>query len=248
MNMNEIPMANVRRLMMQTVISTLAVAMLVVGVVGSASAQNAVDQDAVFTSSHGFSITPPHGWTVASKDGTHQLAAEVQQKVNGIGNVDLDRLAVLIFNPAESDQNLNVAILPSREAADESGAQQLADGVRGRLGVSVRMAVNRESFGANSAMVIDFDSNMSGSPDRTWMVILPAGDHALLVTCGAPQSSFEKVAPLFRQAIGSITTGASHSFFNLPSWVFVVVIALIARALYGIISKKSATPPPTPAQ
>jgi hypothetical protein len=97
-------------------------------------------------------------------------------------------------------------------------------------------------------MVIDFDSNMSGAPDRTWMVILPAGDHALLITCGAPQSSFEQVAPLFKNAIGSITIAESHSSFHLPSWVVVVVIALIARALFGVISKKSAPPPPTPAQ
>jgi hypothetical protein len=227
---------------MKSFISILAWAVLMVCAGGSSFAQSAEHQEPVFTSSQGFSITPPDGWTVASKDGTHQLAAEVQEKVNGIGNVDLDRLAVFMFNPAETDQNLNVAILPHKEVAEESGAQQLADGIRSRIGATPRMSVSRESFGTKSAMVIDFDSNMSGAPDRTWMVILPAGNHALLITCGAPQSSFEQVAPLFKNAIGSITIAESHSSFHLPTWIIVVVIALLARTLFRVMSQKKPCP------
>jgi hypothetical protein len=156
---------------MKKCIPSLAVVVFMVCAGVSSFGQSAEHQEPVFTSSHGFSITPPDGWTVASKDGTHQLAAEVQEKVNGIGNVDLDRLAVLIFNPAETDQNLNVAILPDKEAADESGAQQLADGIRGRIGTTPRMSVSRQSFNPSE-------------PKRLWLSISTRTCQGLLTEHG----------------------------------------------------------------
>jgi hypothetical protein len=189
----------------------------------------------VFTSPQGFSITPPDGWAVLSKGMASQMSSAVQRQFPELGSIDFDKMAVVIFNPADpiGSQNLNVVVSPGKTRIGESGApEKLATSLRdqyGRMGVTVR-SVTRKIFGTHAALVADTESNLAGSPVRQWQVMLPTGSDTLIVTCTAPRSSFDDVAPTFTKAIESM----QYSNFEVPAWLRDVLIGAILGGLIGL--------------
>ena len=93
-----------------------------------------------------------------------------------------------------------------------------------------RVSVTRKIFGTHAALVADIESSITGSPTRQWQVMLPAGSHTLIVTCTAPRSSFDEVAPVFTKAIESMT----YSTFEFPPWLRNALIGAIIGGLIGL--------------
>jgi hypothetical protein len=202
----------------------------------------AIAAEPVFTSPQGFSITPPDGWVVASKDTVSQLSRVALDHFQKLGNIDLNKLAVVIFNPAPSaeSQNLNVIVAPEKIPIDESGfedklAGELREQYTGMGAQLGRVSVSRKRFGAHAGLVADAEWSMAGASLRQWQVILPAGSHTIIVTCTAPQSSFDEVAPVFTKAIESMTySNVTTSTFEMPVWLRDAVIGAAIGGLIGL--------------
>jgi len=212
----------------------------------------AMAAELTFTSPQGFSITPPDGWAVASKEIAGQLSRAVQEHFQKLGNIDLDKLAVVIFNPndAEGSQNLNVVVSPHRIPIDESDAEEklvkMLKDQYAQIGVQIgSVAVNRKTFGTHAALVSDVESNFGGPPMRQWQVMLPAGSRTLIVTCSAPQASFGQAIPAFTKAIESMTyTTVTDPLSEMPVWLREALIgALIGGAitLYRVLASRRRT-------
>jgi hypothetical protein len=183
----------------------------------------AIVSQTVFTSPSGFSITPPYGWAVASKETRDQLSSAIRERFQNLGNIDLEKVALVIFNPASGgSESLNVIVLPKGFDIDESNAEnEVANGLRDQYSKMAsmlgRVSVNRRKFGSHVALVGDMEWSMDGPLLRQWIVMLPAGRHTLIVTCSAPQSSFDEVAPMFTKAIETMTySNVAGSTFDMP--------------------------------
>ena len=195
---------------------------------------------AVFTSPQGFSITPPDGWVVASKDTIHQVGNTVQTMFPKLVNFDLSKLAVAILNPADSGQtNLNVVVSEGKTSIDGSGIEEKFAGMLrdqyNQMGISLdRISVTRQVFGTHTGLVADIEWSKAGlpSPIRAWQVVLPAGAHTLIVTCTGNQSSFDNFTPVFTKAIASMT----YSNFAVPDWLQSALVGGIIGGLIGGLS------------
>ena len=189
-----------------------------------------------FTSTQGFSITPPVGWTVASKDTMEQVGSSVQKQFPTLRGVDFDQMAVLILNPTDSGiTNLNVVVSPERMPIEDSGAEEKLTAIirdqYKQMGVVLdKISLSHEVFGTHPALVANVEWQGAGSPMQQWQVMLLAESHTLIVTCTAPQSSFEEVRPLFTKAIESM----KFSNFEWAVWLQVAFIGALIVVLYWV--------------
>jgi hypothetical protein len=182
---------------------------------------------------------------VANKDTIHQVGSSVEQKFPKLGNIDFNQMAVMILNPADSGTTtLNVVVSPGKFSVDESGAEDKLAGLLraqySQMGVSLdRISVTRKVFGTHTALVADFVSNRQEASMRQWQVILPAGNHTLVVTCTAPQSSFDEVTPVFTTAIESMTI--STFAFDWSALLQATIIGGVIGGLYGLFKLLSSS-------
>jgi hypothetical protein len=204
----------------------------------------AMATEPVFTSPRGFSITPPDGWTVASKETISQMAGVAREQLSKLGNINFDRVAVVLFNPADAvaSENINVVVSPGRMPIEDSDAEQkMADALRGaygKMGVTItRLSVTRKTFGSHKALVADVDWNTAGMQIRQWQVALASTGQSFIVTCTAPPPSFDSATPTFSKAIESMKYAEPEAAFfgsGLPTWARGALIGAAIGALYGL--------------
>jgi len=193
----------------------------------------AIADEPVFTSSQGFSITPPDGWTVVSES---TATNEIQKKFSKLKDINFDKIAVMILNPADSGvTNLNVVVspgkLPINEASIEEKVSSALRDQYSQIGVQLdKITVTRKTFGTHQALVADIEVTAPESFLRQWQVMLPASGKTLIVTCSAPISSFDGVTPVFTKAIESMT----FSTFEFPFWLRNALIGAIIGGLFGL--------------
>jgi hypothetical protein len=175
----------------------------------------------VFTSPRGFSITPPDGWAVASKETIGQIRQAAQTAVNSGGKADfgkmleklnLDKMAVFIFNAqaGTTAQNINVVVSSGQFPIDQAGSEQtfakMLTSQYGQAGVTPsKLIVSHRTFGHHTTLVADMEWSISGSSVHQWQVLMPASNQTFIVTCTAPPSDFEALAPVFTHALDSMT-------------------------------------------
>jgi hypothetical protein len=203
---------------------------------------HAVAAEPPFTSPRGFSITPPDGWKVLSKDGTREVTAVIKKEFPKFDIANLDRMAVMFMNPTDGGMtNLNVVVTQGRLPIGDSGAEQkLADMLRTeytKLGVTMgKMTSARKNFGSHPAIMADFESNIGGQPTRQWQVAMLSGKQTIIVTCTSPQPTFEKHAPAFMNAIEGMTFPPDAGG-DMPSWLKYGIIGGAVGGLIGALQK-----------
>lgn len=131
-----------------------------------------------FTFPQVLSVTQPVGWAAVSKDMAGQLTSAIQEHFRNLGNVDLDKVAVVIFNLAESRVDLNVGVMTGRISIDGSRAEQkLAGTLRdqfGKMGLALgTISTTRSCFGIYAALVADDESNPA-RPSRLSYIVTGA--------------------------------------------------------------------------
>ncbi len=193
----------------------------------------------VFTSPKGFTITPPDGWTLFSKDAAREKSDAVKKAFPKFDSANLDRMAAMLMNPADSGiTNINVVVVPSRIPINDSDAEQkLGTMLREqytKMGASLgKFTAVRKTFGTHKALVADFESNMGGAATRQWQVMMPAGSQTLIVTCTSKQSTFDQFTPVFTKAIETM----AFSDKEFPAWLRYGIIGGVVGGLIGLFRK-----------
>lgn len=189
-----------------------------------------------FSSSRGFSFEPPPGWLVASKEQTQVLTQEVKTQLNKLGNVNLDRVAVVAFDPAEDEfaETMNVVVSPGRIPLDEQGVEEkLARAIRtqySEAGVSVSsLKASLHTFGVHKGLLVESQMGMQGVDIRQWQVMIPGGKQSYIVTCTASSDEFDSFQPLFTAAIATMQIDEGLS--GVPGWL---INALVGGAIGGL--------------
>lgn len=206
----------------------------------------AVGAEPPFSSPKGFTITPPDGWKVASKEGTREANDAIKMQFPKLGGFNLESMAVMLLNPSDGGTtNLNVVVTPSRMPIGDSDAEQkLADMLREqytKLGVSMgKINAPRKSFGTHPAIVADFESNIGGAPTRQWQVMMISGKQTLIVTCTSRQSTFDRHVPAFTKAIEGMTFPPDGGA-DMPLWLKYGIIGGVVGGLIGGLQKLMAS-------
>jgi hypothetical protein len=179
--------------------------------------------DRQFSSSHGFSLRYPGDWMVASKDQTDEMRNAAGPYLEKLGSVDLDRMAVMIFNTTDPDfnENLNVVITPgSVPLNDESKAEmrKVVDQIAAAFGThaeDVRIAI--ETFGDKKAMVAHYNVELQNKKIHEMVAAIPGNSQSYLVTCTAPCDKFSQYEPIFTSMINSMQIDSGVA--GLPVWL-----------------------------
>jgi hypothetical protein len=219
-----------------------------------AGAQPATPAANAFKSPKGFTLHYPSGWLVASKDQTAQAAQIVQPYLAKLGQVDLDRLAVIVFDPNGTTfmANLNLIITPhtlaiSEEHKDDMRALVLQLGkVFGSEPQNIRISI--ESIGGHQAMVARYDITMGGIPITQMQAIIPGHNQTYLATSSCAQADAAQYEPVFNTMFNGLDI--DEGFAGIPQSIrFAVIGGLIggAWALFQSLNKRgSANPVPPP--
>jgi hypothetical protein len=203
-------------------------------------------QTAKFTSLRGFSLNYPDGWVIATKEEQRQLAAQFQSVFEKLGAVDLDRMAVVVFNPQDDEfiESINVVVSPGRMPLDQNTEIELAHHLVTQfteMGLAPSLlGTERITFGNHEAFSIRWELADPGGHGRLrqWQVAIPGRNQTYIVTCSAAASEYDRFAPLFSQTINSmeIEAGLGGLWHSLPGWVTNAIIGALIGLLYGIIS------------
>ena len=202
----------------------------------------AVAAEPPFTSPKGFTITPPDGWTVLSKDGAREVNEVIKKEFPKFDSANLGRMAVMLMCPADGGvTNLNVVVTPGRLPIGDSGAEQkLADMLRTeytKIGFTVsKMTASRKTFGTHPAIMADFESNVGGAPTRQWQVAMVSGKQTLIVTCTSQRPTFDQHVPAFTKAIEGMTFPADAGG-EMPLWLKYGIIGGAVGGLIGLAQK-----------
>jgi len=215
-------------------------------------AQPVILSSTVFTSSKGFSLHYPSGWMVASKDQSQQAMQIVQPYLDKLGQVDMDHLAVMVFDPNSGDvmANLNVVVSPDTlditdEHKDDLHSLVLKEGqVFGAEPSNIRISI--ESFADKKTMVARYDIVMNGNQLSQMLVIVPGRNQSYLVTCTSAQSDAIRYEPTFKAMIDSMTV--DQGFSGIPKGVRFAVIGALIGAAWGLIPLIKKLSQPTPPQ
>ena len=208
-------------------------------VAGLLFAGAAFSAEPVFTSPKGFTITPPDGWTLMSKDAAKEVSDVVKKEFPKFDAANLERMAVMLLNPADSGiTNINVVVMPSRIPIGATDAEQKLEGMLReqytKMGVSLgKLSVTRKTFGTHKSLAANFESVMGGASMRQWQVMMPAGSQTLIVTCTSARPTFEKTIPVFTKAI----EGMTFSDTEFPSWLRYGIIGGVVGGLIGLFRK-----------
>ena len=193
-----------------------------------------------FKSSQGFSLDPPDGWTVASKEQRQQLGDAVKERLK---QFDLDRMAVVMFDPANPRNNINVIVGPGRVSVDDANAaEQYGSSLKSQyrqMGLEpVGFTVDRRTFGKHRALVADYENDYGplGAPGKVhqWQAIFPGSGKSFFVTCTAPADQYAGMVPVFTKTLESLDIEADL-FDNIPRWMRTALIGAVIGALVGLI-------------
>lgn len=228
------------------VLRRVIVASLACGFLGSGFASVGLAAEPAFTSPKGFTITPPDGWSLMSKDAASEVNAAIKKQFPKVDARSMDNLAVMLLSGFDAGvTNLNVVVTPSRLPIGDSGAEQkvaaMLQDQYTKLGITVsKMNVTRKTFGTHPSIVADFESNIGGQPTRQWQVMMLSGKQTLIVTCSSRQATFEKYAPVFTKTMEAMTfpPDAGGEF---PLWLRYGIIGGVVGGLVGLAQKLMAS-------
>jgi hypothetical protein len=218
-----------------------------------------------FKSSQGFSLDAPAGWTVASKEQRQQLVDSVKEHLDKVKQFDLDRMVVVMFDPGNPQNNINVVVTPGRVPIDDANAPEqysssLRDGFR-QMGFSPEgLKVDRRTFGKHRALFAEYENDYGpagGGPGKVhqWQAIFPGSRKSFAVTCTAPSAQQATMVPLCTRTLESLDIEAGV-FDNISPWMrnalIGAVIGGLVSLLLGLAKRKRSkqapplSPPPPP--
>jgi hypothetical protein len=194
-----------------------------------------------FSSRQGFSLRYPSNWLLASKDQTSELKEKLQPFLAKVAQYDLDHLAVVIFNPADSDttSNLNVVVhynKGERFPLSDDGKSQIHDlvsQVAQTFGAEItNERISIENFGFNRVMVDRFESQMQGKPLSNVFVVIPGEWNDYLATCTSAASNATRDEPVFSAILSSMVVDQDAS--TVPQWGVATAIGIGVIIIIGL--------------
>jgi hypothetical protein len=162
-------------------------------------------------SPQGFSLDAPPAWVIATKENQEQVLRDYAGVLGKLGQLDFDRVAVLVFNPANKDfaENINVIVAPGKMPLDEM-MPKMADMLKTefkRLGLEpANITSERIKINGHDAISAKYEMTYP-VPDapkvKQWQVIVPGESKTYVFTCTAAASSYAQMEPLFSAALNS---------------------------------------------
>ncbi len=165
-----------------------------------------------FTSPQGFSLSVPDGWQVMTKEQSQPVADYLRARTK----FNPDRMAAMIYSPADPRVNVNVIVLmgavPLDDDATKGYAAMLQDQAA-QAGVTVAgLTVNRHNYAQHGSLLADYDMDFSNSngPNKElgrvhqWQAVFSGPSNTYVVTCTAGASAFPVVAPVFERLLNSL--------------------------------------------
>src|SRR5579872_1960032 len=208
-----------------------------------------------FKSTQGFTIIPPDGWTVASKEETRKLGEAAAERVDKLKQFDLDRMAVVMYDPANPQNNINVIVGPSRVPIDESDAsdkyRSLLENQYRQMGMSLDgLTVGRKTIGKHDVLSAEYEGDYSrfgqgAGKVHQWQVIFPGAGKSFVVTCSSTADQYATLEPSFTHALESMDYEEAGIFEKSP-WLRTGLIGGLVGAGVGVIvalTKKKKKPP-----
>jgi len=215
----------------------------------------------VFKSPQGFSISYPNGWLVASKDQLQSAEQKVEPYLQNMGNLDLNKVAVFVFDPASGggfSDNVNVIVTPQRLSINMFTQAQMrseVDHVGQNAGsTSTNVKIDTETLAGRQVMVVKYDVTMVGNPLSMIQVAIPDGEQTLVVTGTCLQSRSSQEAPVFDAMINSVIASLppdTGSGSTTPPWLIGAIVGglvgLFGAVIGGLAKSRSnnssASPP-----
>lgn len=224
--------------------TSLTAALLLCAIAGAVPAQNAAGSSSapsasnVFASSDGYSVWCPPGWLIASKDQDEAVREKAQSYLDKMGNFDLNRFSVMVFNPNDTDyyDNMNVVLTSgSLELNDKSAAMLRA--VIPKIGEAMgsepkNIRIVSRTYAGRQTLVATYGMALYGKDLYLTQVAIPDGDQTMTVTCSCISARAVDDDPNFTAMIDSICTSIHPvSSPSLPLWV----TGSIAGGIVGLI-------------
>ena len=171
---------------------------------------------AEFKSAQGFSIRYPEGWFIASKETQDQMTSELKEALGKIGNVDWNRMAVVIVGPLDDDkiESVNVVVAPMRLDLDTLDPDRFARNLArmaGRLGLTSRnVSGSVAEYGGNSGASVHWDVRTPTEVVHQWQFYVPGRSQTYIVTCGCGETERKKYEPIFRAMLDSLRVDVNN--------------------------------------
>jgi hypothetical protein len=228
--------------MRAAVFATVAVVLLVAGPAAEARATAAATR---FSSPRGFSMAPPRGWNVATKDDQQALADALKDRVAAARGFETDRMAVMLFDPADPNRNINVIVSPGRLPIDDADAEsQYLSALRsqfGQMGFSADgLSVKRRTFGSHQALSAEYEASLPSALGlgtgrlHQWQAVFVSGRQTFIVTCTASAADFPALATDFSDALASLEF-QSAGLSSLPSWAMNGLVGALLGGACGLV-------------
>lgn len=199
-----------------------------------------------FDSPRGFSIVPPDGWEALSKENRDRLTAAVAERLK-IGDLDFDKVALVLADPSSAGDSqaptMNVVVSPGAPegAPSQSDISSLRDSLQDyfrKMGLDADViSAKAGTFAGRTALAAETLVGSAGSRIHQWQVMIPANGRTFIVTCTAPEASFENVRPIFEASIDSMQfTGspAMNILDNPPGWLKDAFVGAVIGGLIGL--------------
>jgi len=203
------------------------------------------DATAEFKSQRGFSFTYPAHWAVATKEQTRSVGTVLKSLAANLRHVDLNRVAVLVYNPAATEfaESLNVVVtrgaLPISPEACDKYAATVSEGYRQAGGSVSDVNVSFAAVAGLDALTIRFLASWPHvRPSiRHWQVSIPNKRQTFVVTCSARDGDWLRLEPVFERMLGSlrIEPDTTPSFGTLPGYAKGAIIGGIVGGMIGFL-------------
>ena len=172
---------------------------------------------AEFKSSQGFSIRYPEGWFIATKETQDQMKSELKEALGKIGNVDWNRMAVVIVGPLDDDkiESVNVVVAPMRLDLDTLDPDRFAKTCARTLGRLLGLTPTNVSgsvaeYGGNSGVSVHLDVRTPTEVVHQWTVFVPGRTQTYIVTCTCGETERKKYEPIFRAMLDSLRVDVNN--------------------------------------
>ncbi len=198
-----------------------------------------------FSSASGFSFDYPDGWVVATKEQRQAVRERYKAVFEKMGDVDLGKMAVLVFNP-ENDgfaENVNVVVSAGRMPVNEDSRRKLEQAFSEQLGRAGLTPIDLRSeivtFGRRKAISTRWimAGLVPGVVLRQWQVAIPGRNQTYAVTASASTTTFPQYEPRFRSIFASFKAdaGALGFWHGLPGIVQSAIIGGITAGIAAAI-------------
>lgn len=171
-------------------------------------------QAAEFKSPQGFTIEYPDDWRVAGKEQAEAIPGEAKEALAKLGNVDFDRVAVMIFSPEADDftEAVNVVALPGRNPElDEAARKEFVATLTGQFkkaGWTLKGDIDSKliKIGGQTAISVTYEVQYPSfqEPVKQWQAVVRGSKGLLFVTCWAKAADFARYLPTFEKIVGSL--------------------------------------------